>query len=80
MFPKGQPASGSRPACLDAKLSIGCRATLTKAGGRDGGAANEGRQVEGLVQSARAANGFWLDTTTGAKWDDRFYEPKEGEA
>ncbi len=24
--------------------------------------------------------GYWLDTTTGAKWDDRFYEPKEGEA
>ena len=23
--------------------------------------------------------GFWLDTTTGAKWDDRFYEPGEGE-
>ena len=24
--------------------------------------------------------GFWLDTTTGTVWDDRFYEPKEGEA
>ncbi len=23
--------------------------------------------------------GFWLDTTTGEKWDDWFYEPKEGE-
>ena len=23
--------------------------------------------------------GYWLDTTTSAKWDDRFYEPKEGE-
>ncbi len=24
--------------------------------------------------------GLWLDTTTGTKWDDRFYEPSEGEA
>ena len=39
MFHEDQPASGSRPAYLDAKLSIGCRATLTKVGGRDGGVA-----------------------------------------
>ncbi len=53
-------------------------------GEHDGGAASEGREVDRLVQPARAARqeryGFWLDTTTGAKWDDRFYEPKEGEA
>ena len=60
--------------------SGGERATLTKVGGRDGGPANEGCEVDRLVQPARAANGFWLDTTTGAKWDDRFYEPSEGEA
>ena len=51
---------------------------------RDGGAENKGREVDRLVQSARAAGqaryGYWLDTTTGAKWDDRFYEPGEGEA
>ncbi len=28
----------------------------------------------------QARYGYWLDTTTGAKWDDRFYEPKEDEA
>ncbi len=75
--------SGSRPACLDDPLSIGCRATSTHAGGRDGGAELEGCEVDGLVQPARAAwqvrYGFWLDTTTGAKWDDRVGEPKEGE-
>ena len=49
-------------------------------GERDGGAELESREVDRLVQSTRAANGFWLDTTTGAKWDDRFYEPSEGEA
>jgi len=35
--------------------SGGERATLTKAGGRDGGAEHEGREVDGLVQSAGAA-------------------------
>ena len=28
----------------------------------------------------QARYGFWLDTTTGAKWDDRVGEPSEGEA
>jgi len=83
MFYKDQPVLGSRPACLDAKLSLGCGTTLTKAGGRDGGGELEGRKVDGLVQPARTAGqeryGFWLDTTTGAKWVYRFYEPKEGE-
>jgi len=46
---------GSRPACRDAKLPQGCGATLTKAGGHDGAAANEGRQVDGLVQLVRTA-------------------------
>ena len=23
--------------------------------------------------------GFWLDPTTGAKWDDRGFQPSEGE-
>ncbi len=83
MFPKTQPVLGSRPACLDAKLPLGCGATSTHAGGRDGGVAHEGCEVDRLVQSARAARqeryGFWLDTTTGEKWDDRGFQPKEGE-
>ncbi len=54
-FHEGQPVPGRGHACLDAKLSIGCGATLTKAGGRDGRAANEGYEVDRLIQLARAA-------------------------
>ena len=74
------PASVSQPPCLSGCQAFDrVQATLTR-GGRGWGTENEGREVDRLVQPARAANGFWLDTTTGAKWDDRFYEPKEGEA
>ena len=26
----------------------------------------------------QARYGYWLNTVTGEKWDDRFYEPKKG--
>ncbi len=28
---------------------------------------------------AQVRDGYWFNTVTGAKWDDRFYAPKEGE-
>ncbi len=84
MFYEDQPVSDSRPACLNDPLSLGCRATSTHAGGRDGGAEVEGREVDRLVQPARAARqaqyGYWLNTVTGEKRDDRVGEPSEGEA
>ncbi len=55
MFPQSQPVSGSRLACLDDPLSLGCGTTSAHAGGRDGGAELEGCEVDRLVQPAGAA-------------------------
>jgi len=55
MFPKGQPVPGRGPAYRGAPLPLGCGAIITKAGGRDGGAEHEGREMDRLVQSTRTA-------------------------